>query len=155
MKTNLSGWGGERLFVQSDSSALICKSILQDREFKSSYSDWPNNAIHAKTITFPTIVCCYTSKIRCWPECLEDRLLQDDNADEWQGLWFQVHDSWGHAIQHGFTSFDRVHASHTWWDIKTMIVNPHGDATNDAIYIRCPEVPLFVSDFYHCTPVIK
>lgn len=135
MKTNLSGWDDERLFVQGGSTAPIFKNMTQDRKFKTSYHDWSNKANRAKPITFPTIVCGYMSKIHFWPESLEDRWLQDDNADEWQGIWFQVRDSWGHAIQHGFTSFDRVHARHTWWDIKTMVVNPSGDATNYTIYI--------------------
>ncbi len=142
MKSNLSGWGGDWLFVQSGSPALICKNILKDRTFKTSYYDWLNNAICTKPITFPTFVCCYMSKIHFWPESLEDRLLQDDNADEREGTWFQVHDSWGHAIQHGFTSFDRAHTSHTWWNIKIMV-------NNGAIYIAVTGCDLYFASIHY------
>ena len=84
------------------------------------------NATCAKTIFFTSTVCCWINKIHFWPKSLEDLLLQDDNANEWEGSWFQVCNSRGHAIQHGFTSLNRVHTSHTWWDRKTIVGKSHG-----------------------------
>ncbi len=75
------------------------------------------------------------SKIHIVPESLEDLYLQDDDANEREGRWLQFCNSCSHSIQHGFTSFVRVHTSHTWLDVETVFVNPNGYATNDAIYV--------------------